>query len=170
MRTKTIKMYSFDELSEKAKETARNWWREAAGCDEWWETVFEDARQVGLSITSFDTGRSHEIEGDFVSCPVTCAEEILKIHGDGRTCAEANAFLKLRHEFMQKAQKDEWGEIANYEQEEELEQIEKDFLHAILEEYLITLRNDYEHYFSEDHVDECIRINEYEFTEGGKIA
>lgn len=44
--TKTINLYTFDELSDKAKEKARNWFREACAYDEWWENTFEDAKQI----------------------------------------------------------------------------------------------------------------------------
>jgi hypothetical protein len=59
MRTETTTrtLYTFDALSEKAKDKARDWWRQSAGHDQWWEFTFEDAQRVGLKIESFDTGR-----------------------------------------------------------------------------------------------------------------
>lgn len=48
MTTKTINLYTFDELSEAAKEKARNWWREASCGDSYWsESVEEDAKSIG---------------------------------------------------------------------------------------------------------------------------
>ena len=40
-------VFKFEELSDDAKEVARNWWREASAGDEWWEYVYEDAARVG---------------------------------------------------------------------------------------------------------------------------
>lgn len=43
------KIYTFDELSEKAKERARNWWREASQYqyNDFHEFVYEDAMTIG---------------------------------------------------------------------------------------------------------------------------
>lgn len=41
--TRTITIFKFSELSEKAKETARQWYREGAFDFEWWDFVYEDA-------------------------------------------------------------------------------------------------------------------------------
>lgn len=43
--TKTITLYTFSELSDKAKETARNWWREA-GNNYSQDDVIEDAKEI----------------------------------------------------------------------------------------------------------------------------
>jgi hypothetical protein len=43
MRTATINYYKFDELSDRAKDTARDWWRQGALDYGWWESVYEDA-------------------------------------------------------------------------------------------------------------------------------
>ena len=50
MKTKTINVYSFDELSEQAKEKAREWFRAGTLDYEWWDGVFEDAKRVGALI------------------------------------------------------------------------------------------------------------------------
>jgi hypothetical protein len=43
-RTKEITVYTFDELSDEAKERARQWWREGAFDHEWWDATYEDAK------------------------------------------------------------------------------------------------------------------------------
>jgi len=45
--TTHTKVYDFEELSSEAKDTAREWWREASQHDEWWEFVYEDAKNIG---------------------------------------------------------------------------------------------------------------------------
>jgi hypothetical protein len=48
MHTKTITLYSFDELSARAKEKARSWWRESSAGDSFWsESTIEDAKEQG---------------------------------------------------------------------------------------------------------------------------
>ena len=48
-------VFKFDELSEKAKEAARDWARDLACQDEWWDSVYEDAvtcgNLLGIEIT-----------------------------------------------------------------------------------------------------------------------
>lgn len=46
MKTKTINIYSFDELSEAAKEKAREWYRNGALDYGWWDAVYEDADTI----------------------------------------------------------------------------------------------------------------------------
>lgn len=54
MRTKKIKVYKFDELSDSAKEAARAWWRRASEGDDFWhENVIEDAKQC-FALAGFD--------------------------------------------------------------------------------------------------------------------
>ena len=40
-KTITTTVYEFHELSDKAKEKARDWYRKASSNDEWWECVYE---------------------------------------------------------------------------------------------------------------------------------
>jgi len=47
MREVTRTVYLFDELSDKAKETARDWFREGVGTDDWYEAIYEDAAKIG---------------------------------------------------------------------------------------------------------------------------
>src|SRR5690349_7069500 len=40
-------VFTFDELSDDAKDKAREWYREASCHDEWWDAVYDDATQCG---------------------------------------------------------------------------------------------------------------------------
>jgi hypothetical protein len=46
MKTIELKVYSFAELSDKAKEKARDWWRQSSMDDDWWDCTFEDFAQI----------------------------------------------------------------------------------------------------------------------------
>lgn len=40
-------VYQYSELSEQAKEKAREWYREGASDYEWWDATYEDAKTIG---------------------------------------------------------------------------------------------------------------------------
>lgn len=171
MRTAQINYYNFNELSDRAKDTARDWWRQGALDYDWYDCTYEDAALVGLKITSFDTGRSCEISGDFTGTPEETAAKIIADHGeDTGTAAEARHYLKTLGEFLTTAEKDEDGELATYALEADREDIDKEFLRALLEEYLTNLRKEEEYQLSDEVADEMIVANDYEFTEDGKIV
>lgn len=55
MTTKTVNLYTFNELSDSAKEKARNWWREGNNDDTFWskctiDEAKEQAKNMGLDI------------------------------------------------------------------------------------------------------------------------
>jgi len=51
MITKTINLYTFNELSDSAKERARDWWRKCSDYDTFWsECVIDDAKEQGRNM------------------------------------------------------------------------------------------------------------------------
>jgi uncharacterized membrane protein len=173
MRTETTtrNIYTFEELSDKAKEKARDWWREGALDIDWWESTYEDAENIGLKITGFDIGRGNDITGDFTDSPEDVAKKIMEEHGEHcETYIDARHFLKELEEFMDKAKKDEWGELATLKLEDEREAIENEFQYAILQDYLAMLKREIEWLMADEQVDEAITCIEYEFTEEGELA
>jgi hypothetical protein len=46
MRTELVSIYKFGELSDKAKERARYWYRQGAFDYEWWDSVYDDAAMI----------------------------------------------------------------------------------------------------------------------------
>ena len=163
-------VYSFSELSDAAKEKAREWYRNGALDYDWWESTYEDAEQAGLKITSFDLERNRHAKGEFISGAENCAWLIENNHGDTcETYKTAKAFLAERDEAVNTAPKDENGELENErELDEKLDDIESDFLKSILEDYSILLQKEYEYLMSNESVDENILANEYTFTANGK--
>lgn len=53
MKTKTITLYSFDELSDDAKEKAIDKLYNLNVDYEWWDSTFDDAKRIGLEIRGF---------------------------------------------------------------------------------------------------------------------
>ncbi len=49
-RTKCKEVYRFNELSDTAKDKAREWYRDGAFDDDWWDAVYEDAARIGAML------------------------------------------------------------------------------------------------------------------------
>jgi len=166
MREITVKLYKFDELDDRAKEKARDWYREACAYDNsaWtWETVQEDAKGVGLTIRSLDQHRANS--GHFTTDAGECARAILANHGAKcETYKTAKAFLEKQEKLV--ALLDDRNETDAVS--DELEEVAEDFLNDILEDYRVMLEEEIEYQNSDEQVDESIRANEYEFTEDGR--
>jgi hypothetical protein len=56
------------------------------------------------------------------------------------------------------------------EREDELMEIEEDFLNGLLEDYSIILQKEFEYLTSDECITETILANEYDFTENGDLA
>ena len=56
MKTKTIEIFTFDELSDKAKEKAREWWRNGFEFDPFFDSFQAAARILGID---FEYSRTH---------------------------------------------------------------------------------------------------------------
>ena len=58
---------------------------------------------------------------------------------------------------------------AEYGDPEDLEDLNKEFLRSLCEDYRIILQKEYEYLTSEEAIIETIEVNEYEFTEEGEL-
>lgn len=170
MRIKEIKLYTFDELDEKAKEKARDWYRQAGLDYEWWDTTYEDAENIGLKITGFDLGRGSYVKASFMASAEETAHKIETEHGDTcETFIDAKNYLKERDKTVNTAEKDENGELKDeYALDEKLAELDAEFLKTLCEDYGVMLSKEEEYLYSAESVDENICINEYEFTIDGK--
>src|SRR5215475_13501750 len=77
------KVYSFEELSDKAKRRALE---DHSDCNvnyDWWEWTYDDAEKIGLEITGFDLDRSMSVKGDLTMQVADSCEKILANHGEG---------------------------------------------------------------------------------------
>lgn len=154
-------LYQYAELEDRAKEKARDWYYQASSGDEWWESVYEDAEQAGIKITEFDIDRGNMIKGSFINSAEETAAYILANHGE--TCETHKTALKFS---------DNMSSLANMttvpDNLEDLEdEFRADFKQSILEDYLSTLRKEYEFQTSQETIEENIEANEYTFTAEG---
>lgn len=159
MRTIETVVYQFEELTDAAKERAREWWRERALDYEWWDSTYDDAKRIGLEITSFDLDRNRHATGGLIWNAQTVAANIMQEHGD--TCDT----FKLASQFITDLAK---LDMASDGYDDKVEEMESEFKRALLEEYSIILQKESEYLTSNENVDETIRINEYTFTADGK--
>jgi hypothetical protein len=180
MRIKTTetKVYTWDELTDEQKEKALSKLYDLNTGYEWWQSVYEDAEDVGIKITSFDLDRNRHAEGKFTMNATDVAKAIVEDHGpDCETYKTAREFLNAVTPMIDF--RDNFADDDNTTEEEyktfddntdKIEELEEEFLKSILEDYSIMLQKEYEYLSSEEAIVETIKANEYEFDENGNIA
>ena len=164
MRTinKEIKLFSLDELDQRARDRAIDSLRGAQVDHDWWDCTYDDAKRVGLKITSFDLDRSRHAEGEFIDGALNCANAILKEHGEGcETRSDALTFLTA-FDALPDQDSDDY-------RDDDFDEIEGEFLKALCESYSLILQREYEYLTSDEAIEEMIAANEYEFTEEGDL-
>jgi hypothetical protein len=161
MRTVRTKVYQFNELSEQAKENAIEWFLSGNESFAFSDTV-EDAEQIGLIITSLEDHRPNK--GSFeISAPDT-AERIIENHGEHcETYKTAKQFIADLSELT--------GKYEDIEDcpEDEIEELEDDFLKSILEDYRIICNNQIDYENTDKYAIDGIIANEYEFQQDGTM-
>jgi hypothetical protein len=180
MRIKTTetKVYTWNELTDERKEKALSKLYDLNTDHEWWDSVYEDAEQVGIKITSFDLDRNRYAKGKFITNAVEVAEAIVGNHGpDCETHKTAREFLDtltpmidFRDNFADDDNTTEEEYKAFDDNADKIEELEEEFLKSILEDYSIMLQKECEYLSSEEAIVETIKANEYEFDENGNIA
>jgi hypothetical protein len=171
MRTIEMQVFTFDELNEKAKQTALNDNRQINTTHgyNWWEYIYEDAYTIGLTIKSFDFDGIAEGELN-----VDLLDSILLIQENhGEICDTYKLALKF---------KKKWSELsfqfanvietegANQEEFKDATRILKEaYTEELCAEYLTILKNECEYLESDVAIQEAIEANGYEFKADGKI-
>jgi hypothetical protein len=170
MRTIRTKVYKFNELTEDSKQSAiKNLYDINVNYD-WWESIYEDAANVGLIIKGFDIDRESYVKAEFDYSGIATAKKILNEHGkECETYKTAENFLAECTKIEEKAKIENKDGDEDYWFNDEIEEIEKDFLKSICEDYRILLQNEYEYQTSKEAIIESIAVNEYEFYANGKL-
>lgn len=158
MRTKTINIYTFDELSDDVKEKVIQDMYDINVDYEWWDFIYDDAKSVGIEIEGFDLDRGSYCEIKPKWMCVDIARQIIKDHGE---CCETYKIAKRYINDLERL-KGSWSH--------EADEVDKEFLQELEQEYLSILQREYEYLSSEDMIIETIQANEYEFLENGQIA
>jgi hypothetical protein len=177
--TVTIELFTFEELSEDAQLAAIERYANNCVSEDWWDTLYMDAGDIGLIIESFDIDRN-TIKGRLAKyLPETC-RLIRANHGkQSPTYKTARNYLKQYGKAFadwrtkeEKSDPDtlEWGIDAwwiEFNISDEAKEIENDFKLALLEDYLVYLKEEYEYLTSDKHARESLLSSEDKFTEGG---
>jgi len=196
MKTKTVNLYTFDELSDTAKEKARQWWCEGGLDYPWWGFTEEDARHVatlmGLEVEEFlfrgfwsqgdgasFTGRYSYARGS-VKAVKDYAPQDTRLH----KIAEALRAVQATNFYGLSANVTRGHNSNHYCHENTMDIVAEtragdwasDDAQAAVSEalkdfarwYYRQLETEYEYLNSDEVVDDTIRANEYTFTEAGK--
>jgi hypothetical protein len=168
MKTITINLYSYNELSEKSQQKAIELLHDLNLEHEWWKFTYEDAERVNLKIDSFDLDRADYCKGHFITVAETTATLILKEHGEESTTFKtAKAFLNDYLPKKKQFEKENPG--WHFTHQDEATELEEDFLEAILKCYLKILKDEVEYRESKEQILESIHANDYLFFEDGKL-
>jgi len=159
MKTRTINIYSFNELSQEAQEKAIEYFSDINVSHEWWEFIYEDANNIGLKITGFDLDRGAYCKGEFILDLNQVISSILKEHG--KKCETYKTAKRYQEEL---------NKINIEENQDKWEELEDNFLYDLLEDYRVMLQQEYDYMTSRESIIETIQINDYEFLENGKLA
>ena len=182
-RTYTVEktVYTYDELTQKAKEKALDWFAQGVFEYDWYESTYEDASNIHLKITSFD---EYNLEAEFTKTARDTALACIKEHGEMcDTYIDSAAFIKeydvkeaelsSKIAELEKLALDDRQDNATDLQDafdDWLADAEEQYLYAMRENYRIILREEAGYLQSVEHLEEGIRANEYEFYIDGNIA
>lgn len=168
MRTIQTNVYKLEELSNSAKEKAIDLLSDINVQYNWWDSDYEDAKMIKLKITGFDIYKKG-INISFLDGGVDTAHAIFKQHGNMcETYKLAENYLQNRDKLIDEAQRDQDGDFLDvYELDIQLDELDKDFLYQLGEEYLCILDKEYDYLTSSEAIEETIICNGYEFTEDG---
>ena len=157
MRQQTVNLYQFSELSEDAKENAREWYRQNLDYpwgDESMNSIKVFCDEFGASIKDYSIGAfchsyidTDAENANFRGLKLKTVKRDYMPTGYCLDCALWNTFYD---EFKRTGD-------ALYAFNEAIDAAVKE------------IREDAEYQYSDDAVDEMLTINEYEFTENGKI-
>lgn len=196
---KETQVFTFNELSDSAKEKARDWWKSNGLDYEWWECVYEQyttaCKLFGLDISRIMFSGFWS-QGDGASFTGTYsykkgALQALKkefplwteIHD---TCKRLTRMQKPNfygvnvdisqngrycHEMTMRFNVSVYieGSGERYDIPQGLEDECADIFRDLAKDIYKSLESEYDFLMSDEQVDECILCNEYQFTEGGEI-
>ena len=170
MRTIEVKIFKFNELNEKAKQNAISNLYNINIDYNWWEFIYEDAKNIGLKITSFNLDRNRYAKGEFILNAPEVAQNILSNHGkECETYKTAESFLEVWQPIFNAYMDEESEKYESSESEDEMQELEDDFFNSLLEDYSIILQNEFDYLQSDESIIDTIEANEYEFTENGEM-
>jgi hypothetical protein len=156
METRTYKVFSFEELSKEGKQKAIVNYGDINTDYDWYQYLYDDAKTIGLKIEGFDLYK-RTIEGQFIDSVEDVIKGIKANHGKSCTTYKTMIEYKAKFDKFPDRDSDSWDDLRH------------EFLHALLEDYLSILQQEYEYLTSDKVIIETFDCNECMFTEDGKI-
>ena len=157
MRTITRNVYFFDELSESAKEKARDWWR-GRGFEYSWST--ESRASINAFCVLFDVDLVDYSIGAY--CQVDYTTDRKNHHFRGWNKKRVNAIPDFLTGYCL-----DWVLIETLKKEFDKHGDLKSAFDAAIRAGFTAWRDDMEYQLSDEAVDDMLIANEYEFYENG---
>jgi hypothetical protein len=159
MRKATISVYTFEELDEKIQEKVLDKLREWNTEYDWWNSTYEDAKNVGLEIDSFDIYH-RTITGKFITTAKDTADKILANHGD-----HCDTYKAAQHYLADLKALNASDDADNDNAQDDLTD---DFRRSLLKAHLVMLSEEYDHLTNDKTLLEQIEEGEYEYYADGR--
>lgn len=170
MRKIETTVYTFEELSDEAQQNALSNLSDINVDYSWWQWTYDDAANIGLKITAFNLDRNKEASGDFMLSAAEVAANIFQNHGkECSTYKTAENFMQDWQPLFNRYMDEDSEDYESRDLEDDMQDLEDDFLSSLLEDYAQMLQEEYEYLYSEEAIIEAIVANEYEFYENGKL-
>lgn len=165
---KKVTVYKFKELSPEVQQKVieKKW--DINVSFEWWNSTYEDAKNIGLEITEFDLDRANFCRGTFLLSANEVAQNILNEHGENcETFKTATKFMAEWEPIFAEYMDENSENYESKDSEGKLQDLESDFLNDICEDYKTILKNEYKYLTSKEAIIETIEANDYQFLEDG---
>lgn len=159
----SINVYQYNELTESAKQKAREWFLSDYSLDAElaWDNITEDAKEIGLLIHELNPHKQNK--GEFEKSALDCAKRVIANHGERcETYKTASHYIKQLSTFSEDDADETSAEYQSFIN------TEHEFLHALLEDYRIMLDIEIEYQRTDEYIADVMEANQYEFTENGK--
>jgi hypothetical protein len=169
MKTVKVTLFAINELTDEVKSKVLDKFRDINVNDDWRDSIYDDAKEIGLKITSFNLDRNRHAKGKFLLAANEVAQNILNNHGKScETYKTASSFIEDWQPIFNDYMDESSEKYESKETEEKLQEMEDSFLDSLLEDYSIMLQKEYEYLMEDKAVEETIIANEYQFLENGK--
>lgn len=161
---KTIKkeyqLFTFKELDQDIQEKVISKLYDINVDYDWFEFIYDDAKNIGISIKAFDIDRASYCKIELNEMPRKVATLIMENHGE--TCETYKTALS----FIESADNLDI-DLDGYD--DRFDDLVKEFTYSLAEDYRILLSQEYEYLTSEKAIIETIEANEYNFLKDGTM-
>ena len=166
MRTISVNLYKYNELSDKAKKVALSDNQNINVEHNWWDMTYDDMTTVDIEGKSFNLDRGSECTLAYLDDLDVVADKILEHHGEScHSYKGAKAYKASKAKID--AYRDNEGDSYSADDRDEVnEDTFKDTLEAY---YLQYLREEYEYLMSDECIAEHLVSNDYDFTSNGTM-